>query len=197
MDVRMNPKSAGADSRRELDALRVLVPALRRGLTVRRLLLDAGVAITGLEKTLEALEAPASIVCASGWVAHANRSAELLLDNAPDQTLSRLRDAVAGRELPGDPSISRLPDLHLIVLGPMADDHELRLLSTAARWCATSKEREVLRWLVQGDCNKEIALRLACAEVTVERHVTSLLRKAGCDSRSRLLATFWAGRCLR
>jgi DNA-binding CsgD family transcriptional regulator len=78
-----------------------------------------------------------------------------------------------------------------------ADDHEKRLRTVAERWSATSRELDVLRWLVQGDSNKEIAVRLDCSEVTVERRVTALLRKARCDTRNRLLASFWSGRSFR
>ncbi|HEV3192612.1 MAG TPA: LuxR C-terminal-related transcriptional regulator [Polyangiaceae bacterium] len=45
--------------------------------------------------------------------------------------------------------------------------------------------------LPQGDANKEIAVKLGCSEVSVERHVTSLMRKARCDRRARLIVRFW------
>jgi DNA-binding CsgD family transcriptional regulator len=79
----------------------------------------------------------------------------------------------------------------LIVLKETAGPLEDRLLEAVRRWSFTPREREVLRWLVAGDSNKEIALRLGCHEGSVERHVTSLLRKAKCDGRSRLVAWFW------
>jgi len=44
---------------------------------------------------------------------------------------------------------------------------------------------------VTGDANKEIALKLNRSEVSVERAVTSLLRKSKCAGRARLVATFW------
>ena len=66
-----------------------------------------------------------------------------------------------------------------------------RLVEAVRRWRVTPREREVLRFVVGGDANKEIATKLGCHEGTVERHVTSLLRKARCDSRSRLVARFW------
>lgn len=36
-----------------------------------------------------------------------------------------------------------------------------------------------------------VALRLRLHEGSVERHVTSLLRKAKCESRAGLVARFW------
>jgi DNA-binding NarL/FixJ family response regulator len=62
------------------------------------------------------------------------------------------------------------------------------------RWSVTPREVDVLRRIVLGDSNKEIAGRLGCHEGNVERHVTSLLRKCGCESRSRLVARFWTAR---
>jgi DNA-binding CsgD family transcriptional regulator len=55
----------------------------------------------------------------------------------------------------------------------------------------TRRERDVLRQIVEGDASKEIAQKLGLHEGSVERHVTSILRKARCDSRSRLIAKFW------
>jgi DNA-binding CsgD family transcriptional regulator len=71
------------------------------------------------------------------------------------------------------------------------DAFDLRLQTAASAWKLTGREQDVLRWLVMGDANKEIAVKLACHEGTVERHVTSLLVKARCDGRSRLVAHFW------
>lgn len=81
-------------------------------------------------------------------------------------------------------SISRVPST-------VGARFESRLRAAKRRWAVSSREAEVLTWLAQGDSNKEIAAKLQCAEVSVERHVSSLLRKAGCDSRSRLIARFW------
>lgn len=62
----------------------------------------------------------------------------------------------------------------------------------AARWGLTPKQQEVLARLVEGARNKAIAADLGCAEVTVEFHVTAILRKAGADSRSAVVAKFWS-----
>jgi DNA-binding CsgD family transcriptional regulator len=53
----------------------------------------------------------------------------------------------------------------------------------------TVRQAEVLAQLIRGRSNKEIAGELNCAESTVESHVTQLLRKAGVDSRSQLIAS--------
>jgi DNA-binding NarL/FixJ family response regulator len=49
----------------------------------------------------------------------------------------------------------------------------------------------VLDRLALGDSNKDIAAQLGCTESTVEVHVSALLKKAGVDSRSKLIARYW------
>jgi DNA-binding CsgD family transcriptional regulator len=52
----------------------------------------------------------------------------------------------------------------------------------------TAREAEVLALLAEGLANKEIATRLHLSPRTVEKHVESLLRKAGARSRTQLAA---------
>jgi DNA-binding NarL/FixJ family response regulator len=70
-------------------------------------------------------------------------------------------------------------------------DLEARLEAARRDWNVTARELDVLRQVVAGDGNKEIAVRLAIHESSVERHVGALLRKACCDTRTRLVAHFW------
>jgi DNA-binding CsgD family transcriptional regulator len=76
-------------------------------------------------------------------------------------------------------------------IGP-ADPTERRLSDVGAAWELTPRQAEVLRYLVKGNANKEIARSLDCAENTVELHVTQLLRKARVSSRAQLIARFWS-----
>ncbi|MFN7145599.1 MAG: response regulator transcription factor, partial [Myxococcota bacterium] len=54
-------------------------------------------------------------------------------------------------------------------------------------------QSQVLRGVVRGLSNKEIASELGNAEATVEVHVTRLLRKAGAGGRTALVTRFWGG----
>jgi DNA-binding CsgD family transcriptional regulator len=67
-----------------------------------------------------------------------------------------------------------------------------RLDNVTIEWGLTRRQVEVLNLVVRGEANKEIAQALACAENTVELHVTQLLRKADVPSRTRLIARFWS-----
>ena len=69
-----------------------------------------------------------------------------------------------------------------------------RLESQARAWDLTRREGEVFGLLVRGLANKEISAALDTSVKTCESHVSSVLRKAGAESRAVLIARFWAGR---
>jgi DNA-binding CsgD family transcriptional regulator len=50
----------------------------------------------------------------------------------------------------------------------------------------TPRELEVVRHVLLGESNKQIARRLGISNYTVRDHVSNLLKKAGVTSRSRL-----------
>lgn len=52
----------------------------------------------------------------------------------------------------------------------------------------TPRESDVLRLLLLGKSNKQIALDLQISDYTVRDHVSALLRKHGTRSRSLLMA---------
>ena len=54
----------------------------------------------------------------------------------------------------------------------------------------TAAERRVLQQLERGYSNKAIAAALILSRRTVESHISSLLAKTGCQSRTQLL--LWA-----
>ena len=66
-----------------------------------------------------------------------------------------------------------------------------RVAAAAIAWRLSRRQAQVLLLLALGESNKEIAARFDCAEVTVEYHVSALLRRSGAETRARLLAKFW------
>jgi LuxR family maltose regulon positive regulatory protein len=52
----------------------------------------------------------------------------------------------------------------------------------------TEREREVLRLLLEGASNREIARRLVLSVNTVKRHVYNLCGKLGVQSRTQVIA---------
>lgn len=67
-----------------------------------------------------------------------------------------------------------------------------RLELARSDWGLTRRQLDVLRLVVEGKSNKEIANALDCADNTVEHHVTQMLRKIGAGSRGQLIALFWS-----
>ncbi|AZL66751.1 MULTISPECIES: LuxR C-terminal-related transcriptional regulator [Pseudomonas] len=57
----------------------------------------------------------------------------------------------------------------------------------------TPRESEVLRLLLLGKTNKQIAIDLHISDYTVRDHVSSLLRKHCTHSRSTLMAAHLSG----
>lgn len=52
----------------------------------------------------------------------------------------------------------------------------------------TPRQRDVLEHVVRGMANKEIAVKLGCAENTIEFHLTAIFRKFAVASRAELIA---------
>lgn len=50
----------------------------------------------------------------------------------------------------------------------------------------TPRETEIVRYVMLGESNKQIARRLGISNYTVRDHVSNLLKKSGVTSRSRL-----------
>jgi DNA-binding CsgD family transcriptional regulator len=108
------------------------------------------------------------------------RSLVALVQPPPSRTLlARARSLVAG----GGSVPAPAPALAALAL----------LAAAGRKLDLTPRQEEVLGRLVRGLANKEIAVELDCTEATVEAHLTQVLRKAGAQSRTQLIARFWSG----
>jgi DNA-binding NarL/FixJ family response regulator len=84
---------------------------------------------------------------------------------------------------------------HLLELGAVAEaERARRILDANTGWGRrpvgklTRREQDVLRLLVDGLTNRQIAERLGVSEHTVHRHVTNILRKLRLPSRAAAAA---------
>ncbi|WP_306216197.1 LuxR C-terminal-related transcriptional regulator [Actinoplanes sp. RD1] len=102
---------------------------------------------------------------------HAGASGLLVKDCEPDE-LVRAVHAVAGHEAPLSPSIAKRLITSLITSGNRPDPAAPGVLDVL-----TSREREVLRLLVTGRSNAEIASFLFISEQTAKTHVRRVLNK--------------------
>lgn len=175
----------------EKRALQRLVPALRISLLWRRRLSAAGIA-AGFDAAMEAIGGAAFLMDAKGAIAYANKLGRGLLAEQRPSTRDDLRNALFDR---GAESMTvraaGLADHSLVVLRTSSAMLQRALDRAAIDWTLTRRQREVLAHLASGDTNKGIATKLGCAEVTVELHVTALLRRSRTATRGELAASLW------
>ncbi len=170
--------------------------AARRALRMSRAL-PSGVAWTGFEAALDALDVEVFVVDGTGRVDFANRAGALRLASDRRAVVKELTASVAPR------SAERPFDLHPLRLSGAAPLFlamrsavpgralEARLEHARQRWALTKRQVEVLSLLARGDANKDIATKLSCRPRTVELHVAALLGKAKVESRLQLVAALW------
>ncbi|MCI0412954.1 response regulator transcription factor [bacterium] len=92
----------------------------------------------------------------------------LIKDSTPDQLFYAIREAYEGRRY-----------LHPSAASNLAD----RMLNDML----TPRELDVVRLMVQGKSNKEIATDLNLSETTVKTHVANILMKLNVSSRSQAI----------
>jgi DNA-binding CsgD family transcriptional regulator len=179
---------------RERALLARLVGPLRRRAILDRQLAAAPAALGLLDAAMEEIGAPAYLLRA-GVLAHANAAGAAALASDRDGTLDLLHAHVQGRarggfaltrhRAPGAPE-------HVLAIGRRGPaDPVSRAAALARRWGLTEAQRRVLALVGTGASNKAAAATLRCAECTIEFHLTAILARAGCPSRSRLVARFW------
>jgi DNA-binding NarL/FixJ family response regulator len=127
--------------------------------------------IDALGAALDLILAPALAVSSDSQVLAANELAKPLL-------------ARHGGKLPADRVVQRRGPI-VILAEPPPDSS---IAGMAQRLRLSRRESQVLELLCRGHSNRAVARELGIAEVTVENHVTSILRKARVHSRAALLA---------
>lgn len=104
--------------------------------------------------------------------------------NALPPTSSPTRSTGAGH-----PLATIVPELALPPLSSAALDE--RLTRATRIWRLTPRMTETLLLLVSGLDDHQIARCRERSVPTIENQVAGLLRRAGVDSRARLIAQFW------
>lgn len=172
--------------REERARLRGVLPSLHRRLVLERRLADQPLLEGALDAALEALGVPAWVEDRRGRVRIANAAWQALASRSGTPSAQRFRLTAPGMP-PHDLVIARDADT--------GDAHALVERAVLA-WRLTQRQADVLRGLALGGANKEIAAQLGCALHTVELHVSDILMRAGCESRSQLIARVWSGALL-
>ena len=183
--------SAEAFGERQRLVVARLVPALLRRLWLERTLDTAAVKSRALDAVLDAIGAPAWLLGPAGRISLRNASARTAA--APEHSMmldAMHRGHCAGLECirvvaPG------MPDHHLVIDRRPSGPSTVRLEVVRRRWRLTERQTEILALVARGEANKSIAALLRCSVRAVEFHVTMLLRKAGVESRSGLVAAYF------
>jgi DNA-binding CsgD family transcriptional regulator len=183
-------------SHRELELLQSLVEPLRRRFewmrqarsTEQRPLIEA---------ILGAFPEPALILSRGGRVEYTNRAGLHMLEWIHSRRLFEARRPA----LVQGGSDSDFVALRLDVRGASSytlvryvggDERcQFSLRQAACRWHLNLKQGSALEGVMKGRTNKEIALDLHCAEVTVERYMTTIFRRSGAHSRTELLSLLY------
>lgn len=177
---------------REKRGLERLVPALRAALLWRRRLDEAGLMRAGLVASMEAIGCPAFLVSKTGSLAHANTlGSEMAAEQARGLAAGLHEAVVANRAESIAVRAPGLPEHELVLLRDESSRSRQSVARAAEAWSLTRRQSEVLALVASGESNKGVAAKLGCAEVTVEFHVTALLRKAGAATRAELTARVW------
>jgi DNA-binding NarL/FixJ family response regulator len=120
----------------------------------------------------------------------ANRRGVALLDRGSQGVLDAIRDSTRGS---GPFTVTRPiseppPGYRLAIWNERPPTSIDRLPRAQRDWGLTTRQTTVLELIAVGaHTNKEIAMTIGCAEVTVENHVTELLRRSGAKSRTDLV----------
>jgi len=153
-----------------------------------------------VDSLLEAVHEPVFVLSAQGGLEQANGVGRSWLRTVEGgEALSALRSALASGGEHGGFALTRIqaPEheahhwLARWTLGasmlPSVKVERARLV-----WALQERSARVLAEVASGRSNKEIAAALGRSEVTVERHLTNLFRRAGCQSRAELIARLYA-----
>jgi DNA-binding NarL/FixJ family response regulator len=184
-DVRADPYT-----QRDRRVLGAMVPSLRRRLVLERTIGSAGTTQAALEIALEAIAAPAFLLTSAGAPVLANASGRAALDAGPTALGTKLRNAVRSPrcdEFRVTPVESAGSPRHYLAVGRAEPRVRAMVHDAARRWGLSSRQTDVLRWIVEGVSNARVGAELGIAERTVETHVTAILQRAQVGSRAGLI----------
>lgn len=81
------------------------------------------------------------------------------------------------------------PALFMVLVGKSVEKREVDLQAAGQEFSLSKREMDVLRLIMRGYMNHEIADSLFICEYTVKDHIKKIMRKLGCRSRGELIAT--------
>jgi DNA-binding CsgD family transcriptional regulator len=176
-------------SRRDRLVLHHVLPALQRRLEFERRLLMVPVHKAAVEACLATLDVPAAIIDSVGQI-HVGNALALEQNERGVSPFELAPRGMSGFDV--TPLRKGGARHYLAIAQRPVPNPEAQLSAAAQTWRLTARETQTLALVAEGLSSLSIAARLGCAERTAEVHVGRLLAKAGCKSRSQLIARFWS-----
>ena len=149
-----------------------------------------------VQEALENIPSAAFIVSATGAVEQSNARARALMESEGARAVHSLSQGLlnSGRcmEFEISPLFTYGNVVHYLAVHRVQSQAGTDRLAIAVhRWKLTNQEARVFEHLVSGDSNRRIALKIGCAERTVELHVTRILQRMDVENRNAAIAKFW------
>lgn len=191
----------------EVALMQSLAEPMRKHLLVQRQLSRRGLQHPVIESLLDALPEPALIFSGAGALEFHNTRARTMLEQPSGPAIfASLRRAVANRLRPRAETNAGTRAHEAFTLTPLKGflgytlalytQHQApiaRAIEHASKaWALSPRQASLIEQLAGGLSNKEIAVHLGCAEVTVEKQLTQLFRRTGSRSRTELMARLHA-----
>jgi DNA-binding CsgD family transcriptional regulator len=179
----------------QADGLTAVATPLQTRLRIERVLGSAPRIHAALEATLQQIGAPALLVDVRGRIHEMNRAGRDLIASKREEVMSSIA-AVLAKQVPTLPvtltpvSATGFPEQYLAVIRPRTAEARMSLCVTLAanRWKLTPRQIDVLRLVVRGDSNAQIANELGTSPRAIELHITAIFESANVVNRSQLVA---------
>ena len=177
-----------------------LVEPLLVRLRIERSLAAAPRVHAGIEQALQYVRAPALLVDARGRVHASNRAGNELTAKERDEVLVEIASVIEKR-LPSpkvtvlSAGLSEGTERFLAILSARSEDERREQAAALAglRWQLTPREVHLLRRVVDGASNPEIASELRMTVQDVEQQISAILNRARVTNRSQLVAAVLQG----
>jgi DNA-binding CsgD family transcriptional regulator len=188
-------ESAGEFAPEEVKRLQACIPAIGAAFHVFDLLHQPALSVVELGAAMDSVGKAAMVRTGDGTVIYANRTARHHLSSATAEPNPPEVDGAVLKEVMGESLVLSFPQSPTLAhtAEQTISAQAFAVQHAAKRWDLTRRQAEVLGELVEGRANKEIADKLGCALGTVELHVSAILRKTRCPSRSAVVSAVIKG----
>jgi pSer/pThr/pTyr-binding forkhead associated (FHA) protein len=129
----------------------------------------------------------------NGSFFNGKRIKEVPFDVGDTLRLARVTLEVVARRIKEKTAKSLESSTHSFELSPDATGELITLLDVSSKFGLSRAQCRVLRLLLQGLSEKQVATQLKLSQHTIHTHTKNIYRALGVHTRAELLARYWAG----